>query len=322
MREIEVILRSLAVNAPVLNAWHVNLSRPLFLSIDAEDADKFIKGLSANPVVLSSSLKVTEARQKMSHTNSEAIVMRMPLKKLRDNIRVSMLIQELLDLAESSAKNALLVFVGNLQDQELSERTFPIHISDFQDTLDDVDVVPDPSDLKLVEDQISSQKVCDRDRTALYSAAAFCYPKLKYQRRLNDYRKLLSACDRLFDSWVCPIDDLSVVAISNRALFDAIRRAENDQNIIIDQDLSRIYLATDVFKKILGPVLEAVPYSEVKKKLAEAGILMTGPGFQLTHKVTFKTETGLSRKNLVVLDTSKITKTVDREEIRLCDYLK
>ena len=192
MHEIQVILRSLAVNAPIMKDWGLSLSRPLYLSMKVEETGAFIKGLSERPVIISAGMPLKEVKKKIRNTNSEAIILRMPVKKLRDHERFSLLVQHLLDCSADAKVGAQVFFVGTFQDENLGDNTFEISISEFPEMLDDdVDVVPDAKDLSVVEEQIFSHKKCDLDCLALYAAAAFCYPKLKLQGRQEDYQKLL-----------------------------------------------------------------------------------------------------------------------------------
>ena len=322
-REIEIILRSLAVNAPIMREWNLSLSRPLFLETGSGETETFLKGLSESPIIINAGMPLREVKEKMTEANSQAFVLRMPMTKIRDNIRFLLLQEAIIDFSLSSQTGVQVFFVGTCQNEDLSEYTFAIPISEFPEMLDEnVDVIPDAKDLSVVEQRISGHTECDRDRRVLYAAVEFCYENLKRQGREDDYKKLLSTCDRLYDTWLCSLDGLSVVAVANRLLFDAVRCGKYKTEIIFNRETGRTYMTKGVFKQVLAPVLDMLSYTEGKKILNEAGILLLGPDMHLTSKVMVDAESGPRRQNLVVLDATKITKYIDREEIKLCDYLR
>ena len=82
VKGVEIILRSLAVNAPLIKAWNMNLSRCIFLSTYAGEDSKLIDSLSETPLIIYSSMSLKEATEKVRKSNSEAVILRLPTQKI------------------------------------------------------------------------------------------------------------------------------------------------------------------------------------------------------------------------------------------------
>ena len=65
-------------------------------------------------------------------------------------------------------------------EDELGGYRYEVPLLEFPYMLDtDVDIVPDPMDLSVVQEQVTGFKECDHDRLALYAAVACLYPTCK-----------------------------------------------------------------------------------------------------------------------------------------------
>lgn len=322
MNNMYAIFASLSANAPLLKNWGMGLSRNLFLTTsDVQGISEITEKLSEHPLLIDPSTPLRQLKEKMGITNSEAVVVVMPHQKLRDCKKFQLLVETVLNWNLHTKCRCQTFFIGSIVPDDMHDLVYEIPISEFLDGTDfNVDVVPEPLDLNVVKEQLCSFQECDHDRLALYAAVACIYPALKRKGQLENYEKLLRTCDQMFDSWMCPVDTSSVVSSARCIIFEAVRSGKYKNDLHFNQNKELLYMPSEIFKQLLAPILKLLPYRKAKEILASEGLLQAGPGLYLTEKVVIDTEQGQVRKNMVALNTKKIVKFVDNEEIRLFDY--
>lgn len=337
VRKIEVILKSLAINCPVLQNWGVGLSMPLLISsTNSEEMSEIVGRLSDNPVVIDSTLSPAKAAEKLRHANSEAVIMRLPMKKLRDNVKTVGKIQMILDSIDKKGDLCFQGFlIGRNLNEDLRETVLEIPLDDFPETFElDVNVVPDREELIIVKNLINEYGEIDKYRLALYSAVAFTFPGLRRERREHDYYDLLKIADNLCDRWQDCDDYSSAISTLRSLLISAVRSGqyritkvdyfpENLERVLVFDDLDDSVLMTaKTFRAIFSSFLDSMPKSEAKRIFCEAGLAKIGRNGFLTSKVWIRQGQDAKRLNLVRLKIASITMEAGNQKIKLSEYLK
>ncbi|HCA20136.1 MAG TPA: hypothetical protein DEO40_05615 [Treponema sp.] len=337
MKNVDIILRSLAINAPILKAWGVALNRPLFLIGDTRKTAETIKALSKHPYVIDSSESLQEITRKLKLINSEAVVMELPLKKLCSNVKFMEKMQAAINHSEfnSSMTGYQLFFAGTYAENYLVGDVYEVPLTYFPESLDrKVEVVPSPEELNIVRDIIAGFDGIERDRISLHSAAAFAFPYLQKENRLSDYEALQTTADRLFDFWKEETDQSSLQKTVAILLFDAVKaddyavqKIENikgdfEKLIIVDFQEDSLLMTLETFKIIFKKLIDLLSYTETKCRLSELGIVELGYEGCLTRTFTIIQDNLPVKKKLVKVCVKDLSIFKGNRNIQIVDYIK
>lgn len=338
IKNIDIILSSLSINRPILQSMHLEFQKTIFLTItESENVYKIVEKLSPCPVLINSALSVEQTIQRLRFVTSEAVIVMPAFKKLRENKKMLEKIQLVSEGEKNSSSGTRYqgFLIGTFLENDLREKFFEIPYAEFPETLTgEVNVVPSREELGIIRDVIENFEDMEEIRLSLYSAVAFTYPDLKRQNRMSDFKSLLSTADKLFDFWKEDSDIFSTATILGAMIFDAVKsgtfeiaKIENApaslKNVLLfDAATESLCMKSEVFREILRPFLNNVPFSEAKRFLVKAGYLVPGTDGSLTKKIWIKQGECIERKNLVRLNVGSISRNVGMDNIKLAAYLK
>lgn len=336
MSLILYLLNTLAVNYPILYSMGLVLPYPISLVFPSGvDIGNTLNMLSFWPVIIDSTMKICEARDHIFKANSEAVVLQMPPRMSKDQIKLRSKISMLQDIASlhhlDGKEVAVQVFLAFRCLNYLASDSSPffeIMLSDSSETIPDpVPVYPNEDDLSVVFNRIKNLKIKYKDeddhtKLVLNAALAFTYPRWETADRLYEYMRLNNVINDLcrqnaerqdMDSITEMAAELLSSFISDR-LMNVVSLSEKQNTPlpeILNSSIFRhgkcLFLSNNLFKQIVRPLLVHTDILLIKRGLSQEGILLGDSGTKYKRTMLYQEGDDLRKERMICLDGSRLS---------------
>lgn len=336
-----VILNSLATNSPLLCAWGLYLPKPIAITME-EDINPYhvISELSHRPVCIDTGRQIKKAEAEIKEANSEAIVLLLPPKILRDTVKLSKQIEMLLEYPQKPRKLGeavgLPIIISNFITDDLRDSVFEIFMSDFsdQDADYDVNIVPPAEKLAVIEEKLEADFDLPVVQRVLRAAVACMYPWFKENGELAEYQKMLDLADEVFFSVTEDQDLSSIVNHIKRLITCAVVSDEYllmnegdtvdciDKTFLFDEYSDVLWLNYRTFQKIIEPIRNMCKKSDIKRALACSDFINNRECGNYIKRKTIHTSQDSVREYMVQINAQKIIIPDPEVHLTLVDLIR
>lgn len=171
-----------------------------------------------------------------------------------------------------------LIFI-RIVPEDIKEDVFEIHLSDFEKSEVSIpQYEPDPRNICMIQDLI--EKI-DRDESFPFKAACmFLYPQLKLHYK-DELKKMMNLADVIANKAEQYSDNDDILVFACKCINDFISKNENVKNKINAADVNRYvlrigdiaFVSSNLFKRIMLPVLEVSQMDIIKNQLQSVGVI-------------------------------------------------
>lgn len=300
---IILLLKSLAINYPILKDWGLPLEKLLVIQVSDNNRSVVKESLHIfQTILITTDLKKKEIFKTLEESNSEFVFF-----DFNRNTRGRIILDYIYEAVFLGVSRAIPVVLTSVaMPEEIAEKTMMISLTELSQVvyIPFEEIVPKEDELGSVREMIGfCRNNSEKSAQSLLYAAAFTYPCFKRKKDDSSFKSLLALANDVYEisenryctdgieEWF--LKELFKMTDSMRIpMYDISLEYKEFEDTSIYYDKEYVFISNKLFQNISEELLKVYDSETIKRCLCEKRMLVSENGETFTYKMPFRDLSG------------------------------